>query len=243
MKAAFSTWENRIAPVFDVARQVRLVEAESGRILGETLETLESEVPLQKAHRLAELGVEALVCGAISRPLQAMVSSYGIRVLAFLAGDLREVIEAWLRNDLLKNDSFTMPGCCGRSTRGLPGARAPAKEEGSAMNGNSRKGQGPRCGSGRGAGMGQGGGRGLGRGQGGRGGALPGGGEGQGQGGAGQSPGAQRGGGLGRRGGPAAAGVGGSCVCPSCGHAEAHARGVPCNRQKCPKCGVAMTRQ
>jgi len=38
-------------------------------------------------------------------------------------------------------------------------------------------------------------------------------------------------------------GVGGSCVCPSCGHKEAHRRGVPCNGLKCPKCGAVMTRE
>ena len=37
-------------------------------------------------------------------------------------------------------------------------------------------------------------------------------------------------------------GVGGYCVCPSCGHKVSHQRGVPCNQRNCPKCGVRMTR-
>jgi len=49
-------------------------------------------------------------------------------------------------------------------------------------------------------------------------------------------------GGLGRMGGPLAAGVGGTCVCPSCGHETTHIRGQPCNKRKCPKCGNVMTR-
>jgi hypothetical protein len=36
MKAAFASWENRIAPVFDIARQIRVVESEVGRIVGES---------------------------------------------------------------------------------------------------------------------------------------------------------------------------------------------------------------
>jgi len=54
--------------------------------------------------------------------------------------------------------------------------------------------------------------------------------------------GAGQGGGRGRMGG-FAAGVGGNCVCPSCGQAASHQRGVPCTSIKCPSCGAAMTRQ
>jgi len=59
------------------------------------------------------------------------------------------------------------------------------------------------------------------------------------------SPGrSQRGGrgqGRGRMGG-FAAGPGGQCVCPSCGHKAPHTAGQPCNQRQCPKCGNLMTR-
>ena len=51
------------------------------------------------------------------------------------------------------------------------------------------------------------------------------------------------GGGVGRMGGPFAAGPGGTCVCPNCGHRQPHTAGVPCYRQKCPKCGTQMIRE
>lgn len=116
MKTAFAAWNNRIAPVFDVARHIHIVETESGRIVREAREELTDDVPARKALHLAELDIGTLVCGAISRPLQAMVAAYGIRVVPFVAGDLREVIEAWLKGRLEK-DVFTMPGCCGRGRR------------------------------------------------------------------------------------------------------------------------------
>ena len=52
-----------------------------------------------------------------------------------------------------------------------------------------------------------------------------------------------KGGGSGRKGGPFAAGPGGNCICPGCGHKIKHVRGKPCNQQKCPKCGELMTRE
>lgn len=49
-------------------------------------------------------------------------------------------------------------------------------------------------------------------------------------------------GGGGRMGGPAAAGPGGDCVCPKCGHRVPHQRGLPCFSRKCPQCGTRMAR-
>ncbi len=60
--------------------------------------------------------------------------------------------------------------------------------------------------------------------------------------GAGPGRGFGRGSGRGRMGGPLAAGPGGDCVCPKCGHHMAHARGQPCNQTRCPKCSTMMTR-
>ena len=127
MKTAFATWDNRIAPVFDIARQIHIVEAESGRIVAETEEVLADDLPVQKALRLAELGAGTLVCGAISRLLQDMVASYGIRVIPFVAGDLRDVVQAWL-SDNLEHDAFAMPGCCGRRGRRFRGIREDYQE-------------------------------------------------------------------------------------------------------------------
>jgi len=95
-KAAFAYWDNRIAPVFDNARQLYLVEIDdSEQITNEAQETLPDDQPVQKALRLAQLAVNTLVCGAISRSLQEIVCAYGIRLVPFVAGELQEVIQAW----------------------------------------------------------------------------------------------------------------------------------------------------
>lgn len=109
-KVAFAYWGNRIAPVFDIARQIRIVEVESGRIVGESQEIFPGSLPSHKAVCLAELGVSTLVCGAVSRPVLDIVEAYGIRVIPFISGDVSEVINAWLKGRI--NDNvFSMPGC------------------------------------------------------------------------------------------------------------------------------------
>jgi predicted Fe-Mo cluster-binding NifX family protein len=232
MKTAFAYWDDRISPVFDIARRIRVVEADSGRIVAETGEVLADDLPAQKALRLVELGVDTLVCGAISRSFQERIAAYGIQVIPFVAGDLSEVIQAWLGGNLERN-TFAMPGCCGRGRGRRRGMRSTGKDE-SRLNGKRRSGMGPGVGEdqgreGRSSGkedmtMPRGDGTGP---------RGPGGGQGRGRGG----------GSLGRTGGPLAGGAVGTCLCPKCGHREPHERGMPCTQKRCPKCDAAMTRE
>lgn len=70
-----------------------------------------------------------------------MVAAYDIRVIPFVAGDLREVIRAWLGGGL-ESPFFAMPGCNGR-TRSVQGRRGWHKEEFS-MNEKNQSGKGSR---------------------------------------------------------------------------------------------------
>ena len=115
-KVAFAFWNGRIAPVFDVARSIQLVEIEDGEIVNQRPVGVTGDLENLKAACLAELGVGTLVCGAISRPLQAMISAYGIEVIAFVAGNLQEIIQAWVCGLLADSDAYAMPGC--RRARG-----------------------------------------------------------------------------------------------------------------------------
>ena len=47
----------------------------------------------------------------------------------------------------------------------------------------------------------------------------------------------------GRTEGAIAAGPGGNCLCPDCGHRVPHLPGQPCSRSACPLCGALMTRE
>jgi len=110
MRVAFATWNDRIAPVFDVTRRVRVVQTDGRRVLRESEEPLDNETAASRAAHLAALGIDALVCGAISRPQEAFLQVYGITVVPFVTGALSEVVEAWGAGTL-GSDAFAMPGC------------------------------------------------------------------------------------------------------------------------------------
>ncbi len=135
-KAAFAYWEGRVAPVFDEASRVLLVEAARGSVLCRCLHELPGGWQAARAMWLAEHGVDTLVCGAISRWLLRVVASYGIEVVPFVAGDVDEVVEAWI-DGRLAGGRFMMPGC--RRGGGSAGLARRARRRG----GGQGRGRGP----------------------------------------------------------------------------------------------------
>lgn len=116
MKVALTTWNGRISPVLDVARHIVIIEVEDGRPTARREESLPGVDPLSQGERLAALGLQVLICGAVSSPLAALLASRGIRVVGFTAGAVEDVLDAWLAGRL-PDPAMTMPGCCGRTRR------------------------------------------------------------------------------------------------------------------------------
>ena len=110
MRTAFSLWNERIAPVFDVARQLWIVDAADAKVLGQTGRRFSTDDPYERALRLVTLQVEQLVCGAITRGSYDALADKGIQVFSFVAGDIEQVIQAWL-TDQLNDGQLSMPGC------------------------------------------------------------------------------------------------------------------------------------
>jgi predicted Fe-Mo cluster-binding NifX family protein len=113
MKVALATWNGRISPVFDVARQVLVLDVEDGRVIARHEETLPGTDPQAQAARLTALGPAQLICGAISKPMACLLSAANIRVISFAAGDIEQVLGAWMVGTL-PSPALSMPGCCGR---------------------------------------------------------------------------------------------------------------------------------
>lgn len=116
MRVAVPHWQGRVSPVFDVARNVLVVEiGGSGDPVRQEL-ALDGDDPRSRAMRLVESGAEVLVCGAISRPMEQAVLAAGIEVIPQTCGEIECVLAAFLDGRLGQGE-FLMPGCCGRRRR------------------------------------------------------------------------------------------------------------------------------
>jgi predicted Fe-Mo cluster-binding NifX family protein len=117
MKIAVSYSGKRIAPVFDVSENLLIIDSEKGYAEEpETVRIIESGIS-EKARRLSELGINVIICGAISGILESELRDKQIEVAAFVCGDVESVINALSRGNW-DETSFLMPGCRGRRRRG-----------------------------------------------------------------------------------------------------------------------------
>ena len=116
MKVAIPTWAGRISPVLDVAKRLLVVEVERDGEVGREGATIEEVDPGLRARRVAQLGVNVLICGAVSSPLEAMLTSAGVQLISHVCGPVEEVLEAFV-SGRLTDEMFLMPGCCGRRHR------------------------------------------------------------------------------------------------------------------------------
>jgi predicted Fe-Mo cluster-binding NifX family protein len=110
MRIAIPQWQGRIAPVFDVAVNLLLIDMEDGQPTRREERRLFGTESSARVAEFLSLGAEILICGAISAPLQSRLMAAGVQVIGFSCGMVDEVLAAYL-NDSLTNRAFVMPGC------------------------------------------------------------------------------------------------------------------------------------
>lgn len=116
MKVAIPTWDGWVSPVLDVARRLLVVDVESNVEVSRHEADIEEPRLPAKSKLICELGVEILVCGAVSRPLEMALVSRGVRVIPQTCGPVEDVLRAFLSGRLAQG-AFAMPGCCNRRRR------------------------------------------------------------------------------------------------------------------------------
>ncbi len=112
-RVAIAVWNKRVSPVFDVSRKIYLCDITAEGIARQVEKQLPEDNPLHKVACLRDLGVETLICGAISRSLAEMLVAWNIHLLPFTTGDVQGVLNAFAGGRLPSAD-YTMPGCCRR---------------------------------------------------------------------------------------------------------------------------------
>lgn len=116
MKIALPEWNGRISPVFDTAGRLTVVRIEGGAEIERESIPIVEDRPGQRAMRLAETGVSTLICGAVSNGMARAIEAIGIAVIPWIAGEIDEIVAAFLAGRL-EGPSFRMPGCGGGRMR------------------------------------------------------------------------------------------------------------------------------
>lgn len=113
MLVAIPNFQGRVSPVFDVAARLTVVRVKGRTELERRDVRLWETRPEGIVQCLAELGIDVLICGAVSQMLELLLTHQGLRVVAQVCGDVDAVIQAFL-NRTLDAPEFCQPGCYGR---------------------------------------------------------------------------------------------------------------------------------
>jgi len=114
MRIAIPEYGGRVSPVFDTCRTL-LVFQTNNFDAPLPLESQDwSYVPFPaRAKRLRQTGIDLLLCGGISGWLARQIEAEGIRLIPWLAGDIRQVLTAFVSGGL-PDRRFAMPGSWGK---------------------------------------------------------------------------------------------------------------------------------
>jgi len=117
MRVGIPIWNGRVSPVLDTAERVIVVDTEAGaNAVREEVALAPQRLPLRTT-RIAELRLDLLVCGAVSRPLAEMLAAAGVRLEPWISGEVEDVLGA-LTTGQLDRPRYRMPGCCGGRGQG-----------------------------------------------------------------------------------------------------------------------------
>ncbi len=108
MKVGISTWNEKISPVFDVAQYLAIVDIKDNMVLSRIEHKIKERMPVLRALEIQKLGINTLICGAISRPLLEILDSMDIEVIPWMSGKTDDILEAFLHDRLMKK-RFMMP--------------------------------------------------------------------------------------------------------------------------------------
>jgi predicted Fe-Mo cluster-binding NifX family protein len=109
MKVAVTVWEGTVSTVCDFSSRLLVFDVMGDEVKNRSFIPFETGILPERVNQLGELGVEVLLCGAISRPLERMIRASGVKVIPCLRGAIEEVIGAYLDGGL-SDARFTLPG-------------------------------------------------------------------------------------------------------------------------------------
>ena len=124
MKIAIPAWDGRVSPVFDVAGKLQIFDLEGSEVRAVESRRLPDG---RAASTVADLGVDCLICSALSPQLEAVLLMAGVEVVTDVCGDVEEIVAAVASGDA-ELSRFRMPGASRGGRRAAAGAARDGRE-------------------------------------------------------------------------------------------------------------------
>jgi predicted Fe-Mo cluster-binding NifX family protein len=106
---AIPIYKSRVSPVFDSCTRVLIIDLKDKQEIARREVILENFSLTGRIEVLGKLNVKMIICGGISDVLYKLLKNANIRLITGIAGEVEQVIHAYLR-DQLNQECFYMPG-------------------------------------------------------------------------------------------------------------------------------------
>ena len=110
---AVPVFQDRVSPLMDVSNRYMIYEAEDGEIKQRISISLNTDGESQRVEKLKEIGVNTIICGAVSGYVAHIVDEKGMRLISMIYGPIEEIIDQYLANSL----ASYCPGSTGCANR------------------------------------------------------------------------------------------------------------------------------
>lgn len=134
---ALPVFQERVSPLMDVSSKYAIYETVDGEIRHRIDISLNTEGERQRLDKLKEIGVDTIICGAVSGCVERIINEKGIRLISMIYGPIEEIIQRYL-SDSLTAYCMTPAGCAGNlknnrgkcaGSKGIRGRRRNRTEE------------------------------------------------------------------------------------------------------------------
>lgn len=108
-KIAIPTFQNRVSPVLDSCNHILLVDIVDNAEQDRETVFMGACTLADRCSTLVKMGISIVICGGVSETLANMIKGSDILLINGIAGDIDDVITAYLENRL-QLPVFYMPG-------------------------------------------------------------------------------------------------------------------------------------
>jgi predicted Fe-Mo cluster-binding NifX family protein len=109
IRIALPVFHKRVSPVLDNCTRLLVIDFAQGSEISKQDITLEKFSLVERFNLIKKMNINVIICCAISEVMDHMIKGTDIQLICGIAGDVNQVIAAYLSNHL-DDAAFHMPG-------------------------------------------------------------------------------------------------------------------------------------
>jgi predicted Fe-Mo cluster-binding NifX family protein len=121
VKVAIPRMGEMVAPCFEYSAMMAVYSIEQSRVVDQVDFPLRSRDPLDRVRLLRDQEVDTVICGGMQDIFEDMVRACGFEVISWVSGSVEELLDMYLRGQLVSGTEMPAPQAPPPGTDGIRG--------------------------------------------------------------------------------------------------------------------------